>query len=144
MSDEPPLIERDAELAAGAAVVRRQPPQTLVIEGAAGCGKTRLALELAARAKSAAIVRTTQAVAAVPLGALASVLPPDATAADAADAIAASIKVLVVDDAHLLDAASAAAVLELNHRVTLILTARSGELRVAARRGTHRARTPVP
>ena len=129
MSDEPPLIGRDAELAAGAAVVRRRPPHTLVIEGVAGCGKTRLALELAARAKSAAIVRTTQAVAAVPLGALAPLLPPDATVADAADAIEASgTKVIVVDDAHLLDPSSAAVVHALNHRVTLILTARTGEL----------------
>lgn len=129
-----PLVGRDEELArtdralAGAATA-------VVFYGDGGGGKTRLAAEalerLAARGYATARVNATEAARSVPLGALAPLLPPlgprevnplaAARAALAGQAAERRLAVLV-DDAHLLDDASAALVLQLvTERLAVVL-----------------------
>lgn len=115
----------------------------VVIAGPAGVGKSRLATEVLRTFVSSAYavipIRATRAAGGIPYGALARLLPPEAPpglvnslrwAADAVRGHAGSRRpVLAVDDAHLLDGASAAAV---HHLVTvdgavIVATVRTGE-----------------
>ena len=143
-----PLVGRDDELAAALAVLRPDRPATrkgqasraVVLVGDAGVGKSRLAEEVvvACKALEVSIVRVTAALGSVPFGAVAALVPLDAPTAGrradllvaAADALGArTAQLLVIDDAHLLDAMSAGALLLAASRssIRLLLTARSGE-----------------
>jgi DNA-binding NarL/FixJ family response regulator len=106
----------------------------IVLFGAAGVGKTRLADELGARLETGDRTRlravASKTAAATPLGALAHVLPPGPDAyARAAETFAATRPVLAVDDLHLLDATSLTLLAQLvaNGLVFLIGTVRTGE-----------------
>jgi DNA-binding CsgD family transcriptional regulator len=115
-----------------------------VVSGKAGVGKTRLAREVLAAALAdrsvTEWVQATQAAASVPFGAFAAVVPPAAPSqeriqlfqlcAEALRKRAGSQRlVLGVDDAHLLDASSAALVLHLAVSGTafVVATVRAGE-----------------
>ncbi|NMO89334.1 LuxR C-terminal-related transcriptional regulator [Actinomycetospora sp. TBRC 11914] len=113
----------------------------VVIAGASGVGKSRLAREVVARAADAAgsgIAVATESARDVPLGAFAPWLrvhaphAPDVTtiqgATEALEAHGASY-VLGVDDAHLLDGVSATVLhqLALRRAVRLVVTVRTGE-----------------
>ncbi|MCC3312344.1 LuxR family transcriptional regulator [Nocardia africana] len=125
-----PLVGRDAELAFISAAMRdrKRSPPGVVIAGAPGVGKTRLAREALAKAvRSGARERWvvgTKSGRSVPLGALSRHLQEDGAASEsgrpaipAARALAAPIDgrrvVVGVDDAHLLDDQSAMAVHQL-------------------------------
>jgi DNA-binding CsgD family transcriptional regulator len=146
--DEAPLVGRGAELDRISRRLREQPAAAFVLAGAPGVGKTRLATEAARIAASSGFV--TAAVAAsgsassIPFGPFAPLLPVDAPAANQLEllrqASAAVLQragdggqlLLVVDDAHLLDASSAALVNQL---------VRGGTCSVVA---TVRSLTPAP
>ncbi|MEV2265424.1 helix-turn-helix transcriptional regulator [Nonomuraea africana] len=106
----------------------------VVVVGPPGVGKSRLVAQAVHEAEGVAWVRATAAAAELPLGAFAALLPSTPPAGNplgwAADAVRAPV--LVVDDAHLLDAASAALV---HHLVT------RGRTKVIA---TLRTETPAP
>lgn len=143
-----PLVERESELHDFAALVIRD-RGSLVLAGPAGVGKTRLAAELRKRCErsglAAVSVIGTSAAASLPFGALAPVLPPfdpemsgriDAkadllrrTAATLVDTAAPRRLVVFVDDAHLLDDASATLVHQLVARraASVVATLRTGE-----------------
>lgn len=137
---------RDEELALVAGRLGGSAVALVVIAGGAGVGKSRL-LEAAADAARAggvavlSLVLATRAAAAIPLGAFAD-LVPDSTASLTGPALLRAVSsslrrgqggrppLLVVDDAHLLDAASAALVLNLavtGDAAMMIVTVRSGE-----------------
>ena len=137
-----PLVGRDDELAVAAEAVAAG--RGVVLTGAAGVGKTRLARELTARsaidgARVEWIIATATA-ARVPLGAVAHLVATDELGGDR-DAtlkrIAATLKragdegpfILGVDDAHLLDDASALLVhlLAMTRTAVVVATIRSGE-----------------
>lgn len=136
-----PLVGRSEELLWTEHVLQGQ--GGVVIAGAPGVGKTRLAAEVAARTACERTLRIagSTSLAAVPLGAFAVVLPAASGAAPrqpmeslrwAAGQItgAASSPPLVwVDDAHLLDELSAGLVLELaaSRRAVVLVTIRSDE-----------------
>ncbi|HEY4630842.1 MAG TPA: LuxR C-terminal-related transcriptional regulator [Blastococcus sp.] len=138
-----PLIGRDAECAAIAHTLDAEPPHNIVIAGPAGAGRTRLlreALSLAEfRGRPTRSAAASSAAAAVPLGALAPLLPVrEAPAADplallqtAAQTLAGNRTgprpVLGVDDAHLLDPLSVTLLHQLAAAgsVTLVLTVRT-------------------
>jgi DNA-binding NarL/FixJ family response regulator/chromosome segregation and condensation protein ScpB len=139
-----PFVGRDEELDLVDATLRERASCGVVVSGAAGVGKTRLARELLAAGTSAgtatAWVQGTSAAASIPLGAFVALMPSGAEASDrlhlfrlCADALrerAAGGRVLLgVDDAHLLDAASAALVLHLatSAPVLVVATVRTGE-----------------
>lgn len=139
-----PLVGRDEELGLLEDLVTRPDAGGVVIAGATGTGKTRLALEAANSAERAGRpterVIATRAAASIPLGAFAQLLPPmDGRAATVellqvgAEALTsrAGTKrlVLLVDDAHLLDEASATMLSQvvLAGRVFAVLTMRSDE-----------------
>jgi DNA-binding NarL/FixJ family response regulator len=125
-----------------ASVRRRDGPAGMVLIGAAGVGKTRLAQEaLAAAEQQGALVRWVAGTASartLPLGAFATTLKladldparlvPQATEALLAGAGPAGV-VVVVDDAHLLDELSAVLVhqLVLRKAAGVVLTLRTGE-----------------
>src|SRR5262249_29687466 len=114
-----PLIGRDDELALATAALASS--GCVVLTGSAGVGKTKLAHEVLARVQRAddrtEWITATHSAATVPLGAVAR-LVPDATIGRGRDATLRSIVrvlreendtrlLLGVDDAHLLDDASA-------------------------------------
>ncbi|MGH3887001.1 MAG: LuxR C-terminal-related transcriptional regulator [Pseudonocardiaceae bacterium] len=138
-----PLTGRVEELSRISELTRRRDgPAGVVLAGAAGVGKTRLAREtLAAAEQRGALTRWAVATAsarALPLGAFAAtlgVISPDparlvrqASAALLAGAGRAGV-VVGVDDAHLLDELSAVLVhqLVLRRAATVVLTLRTGE-----------------
>lgn len=136
-----PLVGRDDELDQSIALSRSG---GVLLVGAPGVGKSRLAAEVMERsaARRTARVRATSAAASVPLGAFAQVLSAhgdDGAGADAARLAGASARLLEglapeerlalwVDDVHSLDDTSATLLLGLatTGRVELILTMRSG------------------
>jgi DNA-binding CsgD family transcriptional regulator/tetratricopeptide (TPR) repeat protein len=136
-----PLVGRDDELALAAEAVARH--GGVVLTGAAGVGKTRLAHEVVAGAGAhgrTEWIRATEAAAQVPLGAAAHLVPGTAVESgrDATlRAIVAALHqererepmLLGVDDAHLLDDASAALVhlLATTRTASVVITVRSGE-----------------
>ncbi|MGH3778812.1 MAG: LuxR C-terminal-related transcriptional regulator [Pseudonocardiaceae bacterium] len=138
-----PLTGRAEELSLISGLTRRRDgPAGVVLAGAAGVGKTRLAREaLAVAEQRGTLTRWAVATAsarALPLGAFAAtlgVVGPDPArlvrqATDALLAGAGRAGVIVgVDDAHLLDELSAMLVhqLALRRAVTLVLTLRTGE-----------------
>src|SRR5262245_53933215 len=114
-----PLVGRDDELALATAALADH--GSVVLTGSAGVGKTRLARELLASLPNARTewVAATQAAASVPLGPVAHLVPADvlgqgrdATLRGIVGALQAENDggrlLLGVDDAHLLDDASAA------------------------------------
>jgi DNA-binding CsgD family transcriptional regulator len=115
-----PLAGREAELGFLAETLAEGSAGGVVVTGAAGVGKTRLAHELAAlagsRGREVAWVRATRSAASIPLGAFAGLLPATVVPAGAGllaharEALAGRRLVLCVDDAHALDDASAALV----------------------------------
>jgi AAA ATPase domain len=140
-----PLVGRRAELATLTATIADARQGGVVLFGAVGVGKTRLAREALDRAAAAdqavAWVAATQAAASIPFGAVSQLLPAtERLGADrleilrrAADLLAEQqrgrLLVLGVDDAHLLDDASAALVhlLVLRGLVVVVATVRTGE-----------------
>jgi DNA-binding CsgD family transcriptional regulator len=140
-----PLVGRQAELEALAAALGDTRAGGVVLAGAAGVGKTRLAREALARAVEAGWavewVAATRAAASIPFGAVSHLLPPaERHSNDRLDLLrrAAGLLaergrerplVLWVDDAHLLDDASAALVhqLALGGLVVVLATVRTGE-----------------
>ncbi|WP_431922163.1 LuxR C-terminal-related transcriptional regulator [Amycolatopsis tucumanensis] len=136
-----PLTGRAEELRFVDAVVRRGAGNGVVLAGAAGVGKTRLAREALAAAgrrhAGTVWIAATASARAVPLGAFAPVLTGvrgDATqllrqATEALTGTGRPGVVLGVDDAHLLDALSASLVHQfvLRRVATVVLTVRSGE-----------------
>jgi DNA-binding CsgD family transcriptional regulator len=145
--DKWPLAGRDEELSRlSAAVVARR---GAVITGAAGVGKTTLAMTglRVAEQRGMTVARTaaTWASRGLPFGALASILPPDPHTAGLAQenlgellrrygrAVAGQARgqplVVFVDDAHLLDGGSATLVhqLALTQAATVLVTVRLGE-----------------
>ncbi|HVE96636.1 MAG TPA: helix-turn-helix transcriptional regulator [Pseudonocardiaceae bacterium] len=143
MAPKWPLTGRAEELAVINGLTRRRDgPAGVVLAGAAGVGKTRLAREaLAAAEQRGALTRWAVATAsarALPLGAFAAtlgVIGPDPArlvrqASEALLAGAGKAGVIVgVDDAHLLDELSAVLVhqLVLRQAATVVLTLRTGE-----------------
>jgi DNA-binding NarL/FixJ family response regulator len=140
-----PLVGRGEELGLIADCVGGGRAGSVVILAAAGVGKTRLATAAADAAREDGIVVLpavlgTRAAASVPFGAMAELIP-DSDDAGAGPRLfrraAASIRqrgqgrrvLLVVDDAHMLDAQSAALVLHLasDDRVAVVAAVRSGE-----------------
>ncbi|MEV0236245.1 LuxR C-terminal-related transcriptional regulator [Nonomuraea sp. NPDC050786] len=124
-----PFIGRATQLAK-----IRSAAEGVVVAGPAGTGKSRLVAQAVHGLDGVAWARATAAAAEVPLGAFAPLLPATPPAGNPLGWAAAALRapVLVVDDAHLLDPASAALV---HHLVT------RGGTRVIA---TLRSRTPVP
>ena len=143
-----PLVGREAELQAFAGLVIHD-RRSLVLAGPAGVGKTRLAAELSERCRRAGLgalcLTGTTSAASIPFGALASLLPPvERELAGRVDAIADLLRrtvvalvntaaprrlCLCVDDAHLLDDASATLVHQLaaTTAASVVATIRSGE-----------------
>jgi DNA-binding CsgD family transcriptional regulator len=140
-----PLTGRDAELGVLRDTLRTGVGRAcVVVAGAAGVGKTRLARELAAGAEGSGLTvrwaAATSASSGVPLGAFAALLPPIDTSSPSDDltllrrAVSAigddpsESTILVVDDAHLLDDLSATLVhqLALARDVAMVLTVRTG------------------
>ncbi|MEZ0111435.1 DNA-binding CsgD family transcriptional regulator [Catenulispora sp. EB89] len=139
-----PLVGRELELASFDAVWAARRCQGVVIHGPAGIGKTRLARECLPRAVRAGFEagQATASVpaAAVPLGAIAHLIPPGLDLVDPVRGFAAVARalsgpggrrrwVLLVDDLQWLDAASAVLLRQLMDAgvVRLIGTVRSGE-----------------
>ncbi|HKR49123.1 MAG TPA: LuxR C-terminal-related transcriptional regulator [Pseudonocardiaceae bacterium] len=135
---------RDSELQFIAERMIGTEPRSVVVAGPAGVGKTRLAREALAAAKrsgrSTRWAAGTSAAAAIPLGAVAHLLPSLGTASDpltllqrAGAAIADQSKghrlIVGIDDAHLLDELSVTLVhqLALTRAACLVLTVRTGE-----------------
>jgi len=139
-----PLVGRRAELEALAAVIGEAGAAGVVLAGAAGLGKTRLAREALAQMEAAGRdvewVAATRAAASIPFGAVSHLLPPAERIGDdrlntlrrAAALLAERGRgrplVLAVDDAHLLDDASAALVhlLALRGLAVVLATVRAG------------------
>ena len=136
-----PLVGRDDELELATSAL--EACNCVVLTGAAGVGKTRLAHEVLARVATddnrTEWVAATQSAATVPLGAVAH-LVPDAAIGRGRDAtlrgIVAALRrddgerlLLAIDDAHLLDDASAALVqlLVAGGTASAVVTVRSGE-----------------
>jgi DNA-binding CsgD family transcriptional regulator len=141
----PRLVGRDEEVAVCGALLARRDAAGIVVMGASGVGKTRLATELLRVAEGAGDaplrVTATEAGRAIPLGAFAHLLPGNAVEAPtllqllrlarAAIAVREDGRrtALLVDDAHLLDSASAMLVQQLvaAREATVVATVRTGE-----------------
>ncbi|MEV6238139.1 helix-turn-helix transcriptional regulator [Lentzea sp. NPDC051838] len=120
-----PFVGRDAELVAVRRAVRGA---GLIVAGPAGVGKTRLLDEVACDVR----LRATSAMSDIPLGVMAPFLPevePSPLAMLHAARTALAGRVVVVDDVHLLDDASAGLLhLLVQHREAVVVaTLRSGE-----------------
>lgn len=108
-----------------------------VVAGAAGVGKTRLAAEAVARSRAATVhVLATASAAALPFGAFGHLLPANAAGGSIPEYLAhlrgfaaPEPPTLVVDDAHLLDDASAALLLaaSASGAARVLATLRTGE-----------------
>jgi hypothetical protein len=140
-----PLVGREKELADASWRLAERRGGGVVVVGAAGVGKTRLAVELADAAQSRGNVvkwvRATRSATSIPLGAFAALLPPLEGAVSSPTELLARARhalvrggedgpmVLCVDDAHLLDDASAALVHQLvtGGEVFVVATVRAGE-----------------
>jgi len=139
-----PLVGRDDELDLLTGLVLRPDGPGAVVAGAAGVGKTRIAAEVATRwtasGRRVQVLVATRSVRSVPLGVFAPVLREPVAGASAfdvlrqaADAIAQLAAerelLLVLDDANLLDEASAAVALQLAtaHDAPMLVTIRTGE-----------------
>ena len=123
------------------AALRRDGGGGVVVVGEPGVGKTRLAVEALAQAEAAGAVTTrvaaTRAAAAIPLGALAPLLPELGEGVNPLIAGRGALRtlagdqplVLLVDDAHLLDDVSAALILQLamTREAFVVATVRTGE-----------------
>ncbi|GIJ58498.1 LuxR C-terminal-related transcriptional regulator [Virgisporangium aurantiacum] len=134
--DRLPLIGRERELESIATVIGTD--SSVVLLGAAGVGKTRLAREaLHHRRRAHQWVVGTRAAASIPLGAVSHLLPDGGQPGDTASlvrAVAARLTaqpgvVVGVDDAHLLDDASVALLhqLVLCRAATVVATVRTGD-----------------
>ncbi|WP_084965462.1 hypothetical protein [Thermoactinospora rubra] len=122
-----PFSGRVSELAA-----IRSAERGIVVAGPPGAGKSRLVAEAVngqADARQPAWVRATEAAAELPLGAFAPLLPEEPPEGNPLGWAAAAITapLLVVDDAHLLDSASAALLHHLvtHRRTTVVATVRT-------------------
>jgi len=140
-----PLVGRRSELEVLSAVLEDADGGGVVLAGGAGIGKTRLAREALARAEAAGWevewLAATRAAASIPFGAVSHLLPPAERLGDdrldtlrrAAELLAERSRgrplLLGVDDAHLLDDASAALVHQLAFRglAVVVATVRTGE-----------------
>lgn len=137
---------RESELRAIAGIRKAEEVRCVVLAGAAGVGKTRLAREAlkaaAAAGRPTCWAAGTRAASAIPLGAMAHLVPaadpgssPLALLQHAMSALRengfANRLVIGIDDAHLLDEMSATLVhqLALSGTVAMVLTVRSGESR---------------
>ena len=138
-----PFVGREDELQRIATALGRADATGVVLAGPAGLGKTRLAEECLRIAEAAgfatARAAATRAAAAVPLGAFAQLLPTTAAVGEQrVDLVQEAVRsiaalgdsrplMLVVDDAHLLDDASASAVhqLVLSEQAFAVTTVRS-------------------
>jgi DNA-binding CsgD family transcriptional regulator len=139
-----PLVGRDEELILCDEVML-DASAGVVIAGAAGVGKTRLAAEVldaAVRADSHVVrIAATQVASSIPFGAVAQLLPDDIPGSAASIDLLRAVRramvesaqnrrlVVGVDDAHLLDAASATLVHQLaaSREASLVVTVRTGE-----------------
>ena len=140
-----PLVGRQAELEVLSAVLADTPAGGVVLVGEAGIGKTRMAREALARAEAAGWgvewLAATRAAASIPFGAVSHLLPPaERLDDDRLDTLRRTAELLAersrgrplligVDDAHLLDDASAALVHQLTFRgiAVVVATVRTGE-----------------
>ncbi|WP_445188779.1 LuxR C-terminal-related transcriptional regulator [Pseudonocardia sp. Cha107L01] len=133
-----PLTGRETELARAINTLRDD--GGVVLAGAAGVGRSRLAREIlrdaGRRGRSGHWIGATAAARGIPFGAFAVLLGgADGSVevpslAQAAAALRDEAAVLVVDDAHLLDDASAALLhtLAIERSIALVVTVRTGEL----------------
>lgn len=145
MGEPWPLVGRHDEIELLLAALRRTDRSAMVLAGAAGVGKSRLAAEVVARARSAgwqtlAAIGTADA-SHIPFGAFAHLisadLPPESGRLAVLRHLSAALTararggrlLLHVDDAHLLDASSAALVHQLvrSRGAFVLATVRSGE-----------------
>lgn len=123
-----PFTGREAELSQVRGILAGG--GNVVLCGGAGVGKSRLAVEAA---RGATRIRANEAAKALPLGAFGPLLPGEVVAENllgwAGQAVReAAGRVLVIDDAHLLDAASAALTQQLAESgQQLVVTVRNGE-----------------
>ncbi|MGH8999985.1 MAG: AAA family ATPase [Acidimicrobiia bacterium] len=143
-----PLVGRGGELRLVTGLMRSSERRGVVLAGAAGVGKTRLLLECLAVAEQIGLptarAAATQSAAHLPFGALAPLLPPPGPGLEAAEDQAEFLRrccatlaernggerfVFFVDDAHLLDHASATLVhhLAVNGVAFVVATVRTGE-----------------
>ena len=139
-----PLVGRDTELAQISSARSDRSSCGVVISASAGMGKSRLAREACAEARAVGMpslwVQATGSSAAIPLGALAAVIPAELRSSDPFELLresSAAVRaaagggtvLLAVDDAHLLDSMSATVVLQLaaTDDVFVLATVRTGE-----------------
>ena len=134
-----PLVGRRAEVEALSSVLTDTRSAGVVLVGEAGIGKTRLAREALARAEAAGWeverLAATRAAASIPFGAVSHLLPPaERLGDDRLDTLRRTAELLAersrerplllgVDDAHLLDDASAAMVHQLAIRGLVVVVA---------------------
>lgn len=142
------LVGRDEEMSLASDLLEDPRANGLVLSGAAGVGKTRLVREVCRLAESRGMTAlwavATESASTIPFGALAHLLPPGVPRAPPVDSpgnvlgqvgeallgpIRAGMGLLAVDDAHLLDDGSAAALryLVTASRAFILVSVRTGE-----------------